>query len=719
MEENRHLLQLDRLLNPRSIAIIGASEKSMYGKGIFENLREHRFGGKVFPVNPKRDEIFGQKCFKTLRDIGEQVDLAIIIISRKLVMAALQECVDQKVNGVLIISSGFAEADECGKELEQRVREFASNYNLPVWGPNCAGYANFKDRVVATLLREEGRTPIPGKASFISQSGALMMSLLGVARDKGLGLNYAISSGNEAVLEASDFLNYLLDDPSNRVFTAFVEGFKDAGKFTRTAERALERSIPLCVLKVGRSKLGEKAAASHTGSITGQDAAYEAVFKKYGIARVHDTDELFETARVFSSVTKWPASEAIAVITSSGGTGSLSADLCADHDLLLPDPSPECKKRLLELEELLTFDTLSNPIDVRGQGIRALDKILPIVAGDPEFGVVVVAICFSAVGAVANGVATGVRDAILNLDSDKPVFVLWVGRRQRLGDTGEIDEGYEILERAGIPVFHSPELCFKTIRKAIDFSRARSRHFARKHRPCSSRASGQIQDVKKIIGNTSHALTEHASKKILSLYEIPVTNEELAGSLEDAVEIAEKIQYPVAMKVMSPQILHKTEANVCALNIGDSAELKETYYRLMANAAQSCPDAKIQGMLVQQMVPSGVEVVLGMKKDRQFGPLIMFGLGGIFVEVLKDVSFAVPPIDEVDAIEMIRSIKGNAILQGVRTRSRYDIDALVNLIVKFSSLCMDSSEFINEIDVNPLVVREQGVTVLDALVVLS
>lgn len=720
MKDQSHASIIENLVNPKSIAIIGASETSMYGKGIINSLRENEYQGKVFPINPKRDEVLGVRCYKSLSAIGEPIDLAIIIIGRNFVLSSLEECVAQKVKGALVITSGFAEADEEGKGLEKLIKQFAVEKDFPIWGPNCAGFANFRDKVMATLLREEGREPLPGKAGFVSQSGALMMSLLGVARDKGLGLNYALSTGNEANLEATDFIEYMLEDPSNKVIAAFVEGFKDVRKFIRVAELALEKGKPLCILKVGRSQLGERAAASHTGSITGADVAYETIFKQKGVIRVVDTDELIEMAKICSLV-KWPKSNGIAFITSSGGLGSLSADLCTDYQLNLADLSPETMKKLVGLEELLTFGTISNPIDVRGQGIRALDKVLPIVLEDDHFGMAVIAMCYAAVGREANRVATIVKDAILKTDSDKPVFILWVGRRERLGGTREVEEGYEILERAGIPVFSEPQKCWKTIRKILDFTTAREKHILSKGLEAKPKSTNKLEEVKRIIGIEKEALVEYESKKILSLYGIPIAKESLASSPEEAIKMAKEMGFPVALKVMSLQILHKTDAKVFQLNVSNSSEVEFTFKRLLENAHRYNPEAKIRGVLVQEMVPSGIEVILGMTRDPQFGPIVMFGLGGIFVEIFKDVSFHFPPVSEEGAHELIQKTRAFTILQGVRRRKGADIEALIHTIVKFSHLCLDTSGLFKEIDINPLVVGEKGagVKVVDALMMLS
>lgn len=709
---------MESLINPNSIAIVGASEKTMYGRGVYEALKSHDYKGKIFLINPKRDEILGTKCYKALSEIPEPIDLVVIIVGRKSVLKTLQGCVSIKAKGALIITAGFREADEEGKGLEESIREFASSNPIRIWGPNCAGYANFRDLVIATLVREEGREFLPGKAGLVSQSGALMMSLVGVARDKGLGLNFAISTGNEVDLESVDFMEYMVADPSTKAVAAFVEGFKDVRAFSRVAERALEEGKPLCVLKVGRSELGEKAAASHTGSITGSDKAYETLFREKGVLRATDTDELLEMAKACTMI-EYPKSKGIAILTSSGGTGSMSADLCADYGLDLSDLSENTSKKLANLDELLTFERLSNPIDVRGQGIRAINKVLPIVLDDENFGVIVIAICFSSVGKIANEVATLVRDAILGTKRGKPVIVLWIGRRERLGGSYEVEEGYEILERANIPVFSAPGKCFKFIKKMFEFKKARDRYHERGRMKRELPGVSHRDEVRRIAEDTGKTLHEFDGKKIISLYEIPVTREKMARSPEEATKVAEEIGWPVALKAMSRQIVHKTDAGIVRLNIFEKAEVEKAYREVWENAGKLGSDGKIEGVLVQEMIPSGVEVILGMTRDPQFGPLILFGIGGIFVEILKDIAFRLPPISEDDAREMIEEIKGHGVLRGDRKGKPYDIDALAEAMAKFSYLCMDVDGIFKEIEINPLIVGERGkgVKVVDSLLV--
>ncbi len=716
----KHTKRIARLVNPRSIAIIGASDKTMYGRGILEALLQNGYRGKLYPVNPKRDNILGIKCFKKLSLIGEPIDLAIIIVGRNLVLGVLEECVENQVQGALVITAGFSEADEEGKKLEEKMKKLSEEKAFPIWGPNCAGFANFGDGVVATLLREEGRQSIPGSIGFVSQSGALMMSLVGVARDKGLKLRYAVSTGNESSLSTSDFMTYMLHDSNIRAIVVFVEGFKDPERFIKGADLALEKGKPLYVLKVGRSQLGEKAAASHTGSMTGSDVAYETLFNQKGIIRAVDTEELWELAKA-GYLSKWPSNNGIAIITSSGGAGSLCADLCSDYGLDLPELSDSTRHALLELDELLTFGNISNPVDVRGQGIRALEKVLPIVCHDERYGAIVVVICFSAVGRVANDVAGKIKEAILKTGSTKPVFVLWIGRRSRLTDNHIIEQGYEILESSDIPVFKDPQRCLKAIKKAYDYSQARKKYSELRELLREPGSLAAREEVKRIV--TMHerrVLSESESKRILSLYRIPVTKEKVGHSGEECANIANEIGFPVALKVMSPDLLHKTDAGAIELNVSGPSGVKEAFDRLMEKVRAFNKQIPIEGVLVQEMVSGGVEIILGMKRDRQLGPLILFGLGGIFVEIYRDVAYRFPPISSQEAQEMIRKIRGYKLLKGARGKGPYDLAALEKAIMRFSSLCTDRPDKFEEIDINPLIVREvgQGVVAVDALFVL-
>jgi acyl-CoA synthetase (NDP forming) len=372
----------------------------------------------------------------------------------------------------------------------------------------------------------------------------------------------------------------------------------------------------------------------------------------------------------------------------------------------------------LNLDELLTFGKISNPIDVRGQGIRALDKILPIICEDKMFGTVLVAICFSAVGRNANEVAHKIKNAILQIETKKPIFILWIGRRSRNTNEYTIEKGYEILESANIPVFRDPQRCLNAIKKAYDYNFARNKISRFEKVPKVPNRLFTNTEVKKILAKQSNRIiSEVESKKILALYEIPVTKEKVGHSSEECAVIAKDIGFPVALKVISPDLPHKSDSGAIQLNIADASEVKEVFERLMKKVKNRSKLVSIEGVLVQEMIFGGPEIILGMKRDPQFGPLIIFGLGGIFVEVYRDVIYKLPPISNQEAHEMIRAIKGNKLLMGVRGKGPYDLVDLEKVIVRFSSLCVENYDEFEEIDINPVIVREagRGVVAVDAL----
>lgn len=703
------------LFHPSSIAIIGASENTMYGREILKNLRSFGYSGKIFPINPKRDQIMGFKAYPSIDKISDPIDAALIIVGRKYVLSSLRECAEKGVKAAVIITAGFREADDEGKELEEKIESFAQQSGLRISGPNCAGLANINDSIILTMLREEGRELLGGKVGFVSQSGALMMAMAGVAWDKGIGLSHLVSTGNECDLEVSDFMKYMVEDPGTGVITAFVEGFKDVRKFMEVADLSREKKKPIIVLKVGRSDLGKEAAASHTAHLTGSDSAYDAVFKQKGVIRAVDTYDLFETAKIFA-VEKFPKGDGVLIVTSSGGAGSLTADLCGDLGIDLPEITGPALDELLGLDGLLTFGKLSNPADIRGQGMQIIDKVLSPFLKDEKFSVILICLAFSTLGA---GTAEEAVPQILQLSktTDKPIVVLWIGRRKNEGITDQ-ESGFDILEKNGIPVFEKPLTCLRAIKALIGWTRFQQTKMEAASLP-ESPLSVSMKDTRAILADKTGPLTEFESKKLISLYDIPVTLEELALSVDEAKGIAKEIGYPVALKVMSRAIPHKTDAGIIQLDVQDELELEKGYQDLLKKAGSYNPQADIQGILVQEMIRGGTEVIIGMSKDPQFGPVILFGMGGIFVEVFEDVAFGVPPLTRTDAERMVKEVKGYRILEGIRGEKRADIESIVDVLMKFSHLCIDLKDMLNEIEINPLVVFEKGkgAKALDALVV--
>jgi len=705
------------ILHPRSIAVIGASEKTLYGRGIIEYLKYFKFGGNLFPVNPNRDEIMGIKAYRSVKAIPEIADLAIIIVERKYVLNTLKECVESGIKASIIITAGFREADVEGKRLEDQIVAFARENEHRICGPNCAGLANIQDSTVMCLLREEGRELTRGSVGFVSQSGALMMALAGVARDRGIGLSYIVSTGNECDLEVCDFMKYMLEDPGTSIVTAFIEGFKGPAKFKEVADLALLKKKPILLLKVGKTELGKTAASSHTGHLTGSDVVYDGLFQQKAIIRVADTYDLFDFTKVFS-YPKRPKGDGVLILTSSGGLGSLTADLCGDIGIKLPKIEGATLDELLGLKGLLTFDSLGNPADIRGQGMKILDKVIPPLMKDDKFSLILICLGFSTVG---TGVAQEIVPTIIDLakTSEKPIFVLWVGRRSNQG-LGDRESGFDLLQKSGVPVFEKPTTCLRAIKALMNWTRF---HGEWKEGSTISLPDLEIsrQKVRGILEMNSGKLDEHDSKRMIAAYGIPITREGVATSMKEAKSIAEEIGYPVALKVVSEQISHKTESGGIALNILNGNELETAYQEILERAKKYNLTANIKGVLVQEMIKDGTEVILGISRDPQFGPVIMFGIGGIFVELFKDVSFRVPPISRFDAIEMIQEIKGYQVLLGMRGKKKADIESIIEIIMKLSNMALDLRDNLVELDINPLAVFEEGrgAKALDALAVMK
>jgi acetyltransferase len=474
MKKTNEGRNLTPLFRPKSIAIIGASETGLYPSGLLRNLLKYNYKGKIFPVNPRRETVQGLKSYAKILDIEEDVDLAIVVVPRGFVLDILAQCAQKHVKAAIVITAGFGEADDYGKELQKKMSDLAKT-GILICGPNTAGLANVHDNI--PLVARLDPPPLDGNVGFASQSGALMMAMYGNFRDKDIGLSFIASTGNQVDVELSECIRYLIDDDRTKVVATFIEGLKDVDTFLETADIAIKKSKPIIVLKVGKTKAGAAAAITHTGSLTGSDTVYDAVFKQKGIIRVDDIDELVDTAKVFSLIIdRVPKGDGIGIISQSGGLGSLTADLCEIMGLNLPELSGETLDKLVSIEELLTFGQLRNPADVRGAGTRAamLPRILEPFIKDDKYSYLVILLARPAVGEEDLGTASTIIK--LSQTINKPIFVVWVGRK--MPDPGnDLDsQPYRILEKNGIPVFYSPGSCLKTIKRLIDYVKFQQRH---------------------------------------------------------------------------------------------------------------------------------------------------------------------------------------------------------------------------------------------------
>ncbi len=713
---------LQYFLNPKSVALFGVSPNWSYINTILKDFVALKNPARVYPINPNYPEVERLKCYACLTDVEESVDLAMISVPARLVADALQQCEEKQVKAVNIITSGFEEmgGDE-GARRHQLLADFVKRTGIRIVGPNCFGNLSTPNKF-AGMPNSARALQRVGRLSLALQSGGLAISSVAACVDRYIGLAHVISSGNEADIEIGDCLEFFADDPQTDVIGLYVEQFRDPEKFLRAAKSCAEHRKPIVVLKTGRTEAGRKMAMAHTGALAGADAIVGAVFRKYGITRVNSLNEMLETMAILHS-RKLPQGNGIAAVTNSGGANAILADLADELGLEFPPFSEKTYNIIRPV--LYDYITVSNPLDITGPGGVADQHIhraaLDAMGSDPNMHIILWQL-----GANARTDAQGPAGKVLLAAMKQYPEKIWVRiagyagtfRDKPLGMPDLIEP---IADLDGVPFLQSFDNSLRAVKALIqyaEFQRRREIQSAVVSQPSSD--STRQTKAKAILSNANGgALTEAESKQILALYDIPITKEKLAKSAEDAARFAKQIGYPVALKIVSPQIAHKTEAGGVALNIANEKEARAAFKRIMQNAKKYNPKAERQGVSIQEMVRGGREMIVGMTNDPQFGPGVVLGLGGIFVEVLKDVVMRVPPLDADDAHEMVESLKGAAILQGARGQKPADVAALADTLEKFSRLCLDLCSALKEIDINPLVVLDEGcgVKAVDCLVV--
>jgi acyl-CoA synthetase (NDP forming) len=692
------------MLNPRSIAIVGASAKGGYGGRLLSAVMRSSDRVRIYPVNPNYEEINGVRSYRSIADLPEAPDLVGVVVPYSRVLGVLQECHDKKAGGAVIISAGFAErGTEAGLELQQQLAAFAKSSGFHFTGPNCLGLANVRDDIWATA---SSRTlgGLTGHIALVCQSGATAFGpFLLRAVDSGIGLSHIISTGNEIDLDFADFARYLIDDPQTRVIAGFVEGFKDVSKFIAVAKLAAERGKPIVLIKIGRSESGARAARSHTAALTGADALYDAMFRQYGVVRVQDYDELLETCQLFAHARK-PRKPGIAVVSHSGGISSLTADMLGQAGLDLPTLTDRARDGINAI--LKDFGWAANPADVTGFARRdEFRDIMDYLIEEPEVGTLVIA---------SAGAGNQVDHVIELRDrTDKNVAFFWTSGR---GDKVTLPK----LKESGVPIFYSPEKLARGLKALSDYhawrdARTTERPVSGSRPPEQDQLLGRLRDA----GRTT--LSESESKALIAAWGVPLPQELSVQNGEAAVEAAERIGYPVVLKIDSPDILHKTEANVVRLGLISGDGVRKAYEEIIAAAHAYAPQARITGVLVQEMVRNGVEVIAGVKYDAQLGAMLVFGSGGVMVEVYDDVALRHCPISRSEALDMIDEVKGAKLLRGFRGKPAADIDALAEVLVRVSQLAVELQGELAELDINPLMVLPQGegVKAVDALALLN
>lgn len=701
-----HQKNLEKVFYPDSVAIVGANKvQGTVPNDIVMNILKGDFNGIIFPVSPKEKFIAGIKSYKYVLDIPDPVDLAILVYPSSVMNLALEQCGQKGIRAAIIISAGFKEIGGKGVEREQEIRAIADKYGMSFIGPNCLGVINTdpRSKINASFAR---KMPEEGSIAFLSQSGALCTAVLDYAQARHIGFSKFISFGNKADISEIDLLKYLKNDPKTKVILLYLEEISDGQALIQTARDVIRSSgKPILLLKSGKTLEGASAAASHTGSLAGNDDICNAACEQAGIIRCSNIEEMFNIAIAFAYQPA-PKSNKIAIITNAGGPGVLATDASIECGLKLAKFTDETTALLKK--GLPPTANIKNPVDVIGDArTDRYNAAMSAAFQDPDVDGVFVILTpqsMTEIDLIAREVAK------VSSHYKKPVYASFMGE-------ADVAEGVEVLQRNRIPHYSLPENMSRSFSAVHHFStviKGKERHVHK------------FDDVDKaaaeaILAEATEAgeqyLTEEKAVQILKAYGLPAHPRYLAHSEDEAVTLAEAAGFPVVMKVMSRQIVHKFDVGGIELNVNSAAGAKKAYQNIMKNVHKNMPDADIHGIMVTRMIPNGEELILGIKRDNAFGPVLMFGLGGIFVEIFKDVVFRVAPITEEEADDMIHGIKGYPLISGARGRKPKDVVALKTTLLRLSQLSVDLPQ-IKELDINPLILPDEGCFIADAKIMI-
>ena len=697
---------LETLLYPKAVAVIGASRTpGKVGYAILANLVNGGFKGTIVPINPEAKEILGLKCYASLNQYEGQIDLGIIAVAGKYVKDALQSAIRAGAKSVIVITAGFREVGAEGASAEEELVEICRQAGVRMVGPNCLGVLNADHHMNASFGPS---APPPGNISIISQSGALCGAILDWAANQKLGLDKVISFGNKADLNEVDFIQALAEDKKTRVVAGYLESIKEGNKFLRIAEQAASIK-PVVILKVGITQAGAKAASSHTGSLAGADIAYGAAFKRAGVIRAENFEALFDYSMAFA-MQPLPEGERVAIITNAGGPGIMAADAAESLGLKMVSPTPATDARLRAF--LPGSAAFGNPIDVIGDADPdRYAKAFAVLQEDEKIDAIVVVVTpqnMTHPTELAEKLAAASRLG----GGKKPVLASFMGGTEVAG-------AKEKLMAVGIPNYPSPDRAVTALRAMCDYAAWRRRPARIVTRfPVNRRRVDRIINLQ--LRSGAAQVGEVEAKEILRAYDFNILGGQLARTGDEAVEIAERLGYPVVLKISSPDIIHKSDFGGVRINLANAEQLRDAFDLMMLRIQKRAPNAHLRGGYVEKMGQRGREVILGMTRDPQFGPMLMFGLGGIFVEVMKDVTFHLAPITPEEAMQMLKGTRSYALLQGARGQAPVDLDAIAGALQRISQLATDYPE-IKELDINPFIVGPVGVQayVADARMTLA
>lgn len=687
------------LLAPRSIAIIGVSQdfNKLNGR-VMKFLLEKGYEGDIFPINPKYEDVGGRRCYPSISDVPGPVDLVVLSVPARMVADEMEKAGRQGVRAAVVFSSGFGEMGEEGKVLETQILNIARHHGIRLCGPNTLGLINSFEKVYATFTQfGMGETP-SGPIGFVTQSGAFGTAIAALARRRGLGLGYFVNTGNESDVTFADVATHVMADKRIKVGAGYIEGLKDGPGFVEVAKNALEAGKPFVVTKVGRTASGACAAASHTGSLAGEHRVFEGISNQFGVCRARNEEQMLDMVDMFST-TRVPQGRRLAIITQSGGAGVLMTDRAADLGLVMPDLAPATKVRLAEV--LPSFASLGNPVDVTAQFISdpsMLKESVKAVLADPSIDIA--AIWLQLMDGFVEPLTQIFRELLA--ETEKPFVVSWVAAPEH---------GLRALRDLGICTLRGGEPVIDAIDALCNWGTARDRWAA----DAPARAARVLPDPSLTGGRGQ--LGSDIAGACLEAAGVPLARARLAVDAEAAVAAADELGYPVALKIESPDIAHKTELDGVAIGLGDAKAVRAAGERILARARELAPNARLSGLLVQEMKSGTVDLVVGLRNDPVFGMVVMVGLGGILVEVLEDVVFRKAPVTEAEAAEMLSRLRGAPILDGVRGKPGVDRAMVSRFIARVSEFGAANSEHLEELDLNPVLAGPEEIVAVDWLLV--
>jgi acetyltransferase len=709
-------MSLERILNARSVAIIGASKnETKRGYQTIRTLLDEKYEGKIYPVNPKEKSILGFKCYQNVTEITERVDVALVATPAKSLPSVLEDCGKKGVKGAVVLAGGFGEIGPQGRKLEDDMVAVAQKYNIRLIGPNTSGMLNLKDNLNLVGLKDAPQ----GDIALLTQSGNMALTLITEAKIKSRkGFSYYVGVGNEADIKFHEYLEFFRQDPNTRAILMYVEGMRNGREFLQQAQKTtLEK--PIILLKSGRSATGKRSAGSHTGALAGISEVAKGAFQRAGIVVIENSDELFPAAEALSSLPPIKNNK-VAILADGGGHATIAADLLTDLGIELPELSEKTQARLQKI--LPAAASVPNPVDVAG-GTDADPSVFAdcaeIMLKDPNVGGLLIVGLFG-----GYGIRFAESLALMEEDAAHRMGKLVKQRNKSIVlhslYNSEKPHALDLLRYYNIPVYDSLDISTKCIAVLADYGRYLAGYHTKATFKLNWNAKAKpdgAKIIKKALREGRHSLLEYEAKKLFEIHGAPVPQDCLVQSADEAVQCALDLKADVAMKIVSPAILHKSDAGGVRIKLGSEKEIRSAYREIMKNSKQYDPKADIKGVLVSPMADEGVEVIIGTKIDDQFGPIVMYGLGGIMVEILKDVAFRVLPISPTDARKMIEETKSYPILDGARGNPPLDKKALRKLLMLCSDI-VESYPQIEEMDLNPVIVHEKGVSVVDARIIL-